>query len=433
MTKKTHMPVNTDVIVVGAGASGVPAAIAAARTGVKVILLEEDMVPGGAPVDMYVTQICGGPRMGIYREMIQKLNAEYSLSDKPIKMSEDDGMNHWYLPGSFVQVLLQMIAQEKNITLLCGAMVVDTIVKESGNSNKVIGVRILRKDGALQNIMAEVTIDATGTGFVAAQAGCPIMYGREAMQDFDEPFGPNKADYKVQRCTWMYISQRIKPDATLPFSKIEAGGFVDPNINHWIVADKKENYIASKAGIYLHWGATAICNDTCDTVEIAKTQHECMEKMDADIMLLRQSGFAVYLAPKLGIRECRRVRCEKVITVNDLKSGKMPKDIIAVAEYSLDSWGESLTSDQIKLPRYGIPYRSLIPLHFEGILIAGKSIGGTHLAASSYRVQPIVASIGQAAGTAAAMAVMNKTSLRSIEIKHLQKKLCKDGTLLSTL
>jgi len=72
-----------DVLVVGAGASGIPAAIAAARQGARVILVEEDFVPGGAPVDMFVAMLCGGPRVGIYRQMAERLNAGHDLSGRP--------------------------------------------------------------------------------------------------------------------------------------------------------------------------------------------------------------------------------------------------------------------------------------------------------------------------------------------------------------
>ena len=72
---------------------------------------------------------------------------------------------------------------------------------------------------------------------------------------------------------------------------------------------------------------------------------------------------------------------------------------------------------------YGIPYRCLLPLGVDGLLIAGRSISGSHLAMSSYRVQPIVASIGQAAGTAAAMAVADNTDVRGIDVDRLVSKL----------
>ena len=73
-----------DIAVVGAGPAGIPSAVAAAREGAKVILIEEDLTPGGAPVDMYVTFMCGEPRVGIYNEMIQQLNQRYSLTGKPV-------------------------------------------------------------------------------------------------------------------------------------------------------------------------------------------------------------------------------------------------------------------------------------------------------------------------------------------------------------
>jgi hypothetical protein len=425
--------IHTDVLVVGAGASGIPAAIAAAREGAKVILVEEDTVLGGAPVDMYVAMLCGGPRVGIYREMIHHLNAQHDLSGKPdpgFGKTGEDGRNHWYLPASYVAVLTAMIRAENNVTLMCGARPIEIIVsdKEPGR-RRVQGALITRGPEKLVRILAKVTIDATGTGEVATQAGCITLYGREARGDYGEPFGPDRSDDRVQRCTWMYISQRIRPDAVFDPSRLKNRGMVEDKIDHWVGKDPQTS--KRNAGIYLHWGATVQCSNTRDPVAIARAQQEALSVLQPDFAWLLNNGFAVHLAPRLGVREQRRVLGEHVVTVNDLKSGKFPEDVIALSDYGLDPWGEKLTKEQIECPRFGIPYRALIPKDTERLLVAGKSISGTHLAASSYRVQPIVAGIGQAAGTAAAMAVRLDTNIRSIPIGNLQTKLRNAGVLIT--
>ncbi|MDD4922557.1 MAG: FAD-dependent oxidoreductase [Bacteroidales bacterium] len=416
-----------DVVVVGAGPSGVPAAIAAARAGAKVILLERDMTPGGAPVNMYVSMLCGGPRVGIYREMAQKLNAEHTITGAPLADFGQDGANnknHWYLPSSYILVISQMIAAEKNIQLLCGTEVDEVIVETKGNRNTVKGVRVKRFGSVLQDIKAKVTIDATGTGLIGELSGAPAMYGRDGRAAFSETIGTTEKDEKVQRCTWMYISQRLKPDAVMPWAQLKSKGMVEDDLDHWVKGEDTNR----KAGIYLHWGATVICEDTRDPVAIAEAQRKGLQTIILpDSKILHDAGFMMHLAPRLGVREVRRIQGEYVLTVDDLKKGTYAEDTIAYSAYGLDAWGENIPKEESKTKPYGIPYRCLLPLHVDGLFIVGKSISGTHLAASSYRVQPIVSSIGEAAGTAAAMAVQKNTSIRNVDIKELQKKLTLQG------
>ena len=212
--KPKYPTLKCDVVVVGAGPGGVPAAIAAARQGAKVILLEEDNMPGGAPVDMYVPFICGGPRVGVFQEMIQVLNAKHTIGGRTCETfgkTGSDGKNHWWMPGSYAEVIYQLLEKEENITLMCAAPVVGVKLKTSGNRNQVTGVRIMR-NGDYQDIDAAVTIDATGNGLIADMAGCEYMFGSEAKSDYNEPVGIEVADGKVQPCTWMLIY------VTLPFT-----------------------------------------------------------------------------------------------------------------------------------------------------------------------------------------------------------------------
>jgi hypothetical protein len=417
-------PLDFDVAVVGAGASGIPAAIAAARNGAKVVLLEEDWLPGGAPIDQFVTFICGAPRVGQFQKMVHQLNEQHTLSGKPVASFGKDGMdgkNHWWHPTSYLQVLSAEMAAQPNLTLMCGAMVTDVILETKGKRDTVKGVRILR-GGVRQDIRAKVTIDATGMGMVSEKAGCKVLFGRESMADFGENLGLEQGDGKTQPCTWMFISQRIKADAKLPRAALK-GGTVEDNLNKWVMPADQEQTDARDAGIYLHWGRTMQVTDTRDPVQLADAQQKLLAGLKPEIAALEKAGFACHLAPKMGVRECRRVEGEYVLRLQDIQQGVFPDDKVAEAWYDLDPWGMNLSKVQKVVPPYGSPYRSLIPLGVEGLLTAGRIISGTHIAASSYRVQPICSNTGEAAGTAAAMAAAANTGVRNIDIKKLQANL----------
>lgn len=427
--KPKYPTLKCDVVVVGAGPGGVPAAIAAARQGAKVILLEEDNMPGGAPVDMYVPFICGGPRVGVFQEMIQVLNAKHTIGGRTCETfgkTGSDGKNHWWMPGSYAEVIYQLLEKEENITLMCAASVVGVKVKTSGNRNQVTGVRIMR-NGDYQDIDAAVTIDATGNGLIADMAGCEYMFGSEAKSDYNEPVGIEVADGKVQPCTWMLISERIKRNAILPIDKLKGSSAVEDNLNRWVKADDKEDMIRRDAGIYLHWGRTVYCKDTREPLLLAQAQQEALERLQENLEIWHEAGYAVHLAPKLGVREVRRIKGEYVLTANDLIAGTMHDDVIAHAHYSFDVWGMKIPEEMKHIGPYGIPYRSILPTKTEGLLTAGRIISATRIAHSSLRVQPICSNIGMAAGTAAAMSALNQTGLRSIDIKQLQDRLASMG------
>ncbi len=415
-----------DVIVVGAGAAGIPAAIAAARQGARVLLLEEDLLAGGAPVDNYVTLLCGGPKVGIFMDICRRLNARHDLSGRPqdpFPTTDKAGAEvSWYLPSAYVQVLYEMMAETPNLTLCCGARVSGVVVKSDGARERVRGVVV---DGSAGNsrrcYAAPVTIDATGTGAVAAMAGCRCAYGRDARSDYGEALAPEQADATVQPCTWMYISQRVRSDAVPPRRELLAGGLVEPNIG-WVQAGD-ESVARRGTGIYLNWGVTVTCEDTRDDQAVARAQRDALRRLEPIQALHQEAGYAVHLAPRIGVREVRRVLGEYVVTANDLKAGTVFEDTIAYNEFMLDVWGSGLDEKQRRLPRGFIPYRALVPLATEGLLIAGKAISGSHLAMGSYRVQPIVASIGTAAGIAAAMAARLQTGVRNIAVDDLQRRL----------
>ncbi|MDR1788995.1 MAG: FAD-dependent oxidoreductase [Opitutaceae bacterium] len=408
-----------------------PAAVSAARAGARVILIEEDPAIGGAPVDMFVTFLCGGPRVGIFNELIQSLNATEDIDGAAHKNFTGSGQ-HWYLPSSFARVLATLVRRELNITLVTGARVSGAIVKSDGQRDRLLGVEVDTGNGAAPAaFMAPVTIDATGTGSLSELAGAKVMFGREAKTDFGERFGRAIADSKVMPCTLMLTLQRLRPGAKpLDETNLQYAGKLEANVG-WIKMEKNRPlFLQRNTGTYLQWGASVLC-DTRDPMELGRAYRVAMGMIEDDVAKLLEQGFGVNFAPKIGVRECRRVTGEHILTLQDLKSGKMPDDVLATGVYPLDLWdiNEKLTEADKQLPPYGLPYRSGIAKGFEGLLLAGKHISGTHLAMGAYRVQPIVAAFGQGIGAAAAMAAKLKTGVRDVDLKTLQSKLRSAGSL----
>jgi len=417
-----------DVCVVGAGPAGIPAAIAAARQGMKVVLIHDDAIIGGAPVSMYADMVCGGPLVGIHYEMFKKAFKDYDIRRTP---NRKDGDWLWLCPYGIAASYNALIRAEKNITLIANAYARGVIMDEKGNKPKILGVEY-SVNGNVSAVRAKVVIDSTGTGLISDLAGAKYMFGREAKSDFNEALALDVADNKVMPCTWMGITQRFRPGGVLDMeqTKVPLNEILESGVGyiHSLKAQKKE---VPMSDIYLQWMTQDFCN-TLDPTEIANLQSLLLER---DIMPMMENfhsqGFSINIAPRLGIRECRRVLGHKVITTNEVCGEVFPDDTIAVAKYILDAWGrrKELGSALGKEYTFGIPYSACVVKDVENLLMAGKHISGTSMAASAYRVQPIVASIGQAVGNAAAMMIENNTSAMSIGIEDLQSKLIEQKTL----
>jgi hypothetical protein len=204
-----HQDLCTEVLIVGAGASGIPAAIGAARTGAKVILIEEDPIVGGATTDYFVDMLCGGPVTGIVKEAEDILRTHYSPTPNAL----------FFLPDSFQRVFWRLLNREPNITAITGAKAVETL--HEGTDPRVKGVRVECGLGRSFAIHSQITVDATGCGAVSIMADCTAMYGRDAKSDFGEPHAPDERDDLVQECTWMYVSQKLGRGPCFDMTRLE--------------------------------------------------------------------------------------------------------------------------------------------------------------------------------------------------------------------
>jgi hypothetical protein len=139
----------------------------------------------------------------------------------------------------------------------------------------------------------------------------------------------------------------------------------------------------------------------------------------------------------MGIRETRHFEGEYTLTGEDILASRQFDDwAVRGASFNFDvhnltGAGLDETGMQAKFPRiagYSIPYGCLVPKAVENLLLAGRCISGTHIAHSNFRVMPICANIGQAAGVAAALSVKNSVTPRALPVAKLQEALIRADT-----
>ncbi len=411
-----------DVLVIGAGVGGWPAAVGAARCGARVLLVEEDAFAGGAPVDQYVTMPCGGFVTGVYAELLRRLEACHRLpvaANGPIPKL----WSRWFMPSAFQLEIHRLLQAEPNIRLLTGVRVTKPLTEAAGGAVRAVGA-VLPLAGGEEPVCASVVIDATGHGAFAAAAGAQALYGSESRTAFGEPHAPETASDRVQHCTLMYIAQRLGAEP-LDFKAAGLKRGVDPEFG-WLDRDYPVGF-ARNAGIYLTWGGTVACADTRDTLALSRAHAEALAQVAPDIDVLHRRGYTVQLAPRLGVRETRRILGETVLSENDLRAGAMPDDTVAVGDWFLDNWGGEISPAEREVPPYGIPLRALMPRGTRNLLMACRAISVSHLAFSSWRVQPTVAAAGQAAGVTAALAARRGTDVREVPFAEVRKELSAQG------
>lgn len=131
------------------------------------------------------------------------------------------------------------------------------------------------------------------------------------------------------------------------------------------------------------------------------------------------------IAPRIGVRETRRIVADYMLNENDLNAGVAKQghaDVIAIADHSVDLHARGVKFRTLEGP-FGIPYRCLLPKGVKNLLIACRAAGFSHIAAASCRLQRTLITLGQAAGNAAALAVKNRADLRQIDVRQLQARL----------
>lgn len=410
-----------DIAVIGGGFAGTAAAIAAARGGAKVIIIEKSNALGGAatnclvnPFMPYKTKINGEKTAlsaGIFRELHQKLEARGAMKGEA------------FLEEELKYVMSETVAEE-GVAILYHAF----IFKANKDGNRISSVSVATKQGEIK-IEASYFIDATGDAQLAFLADCPTMLGRKP----DNLCQPMTLCFRVGNVDVDRFYQS-KPQLDEAHKKaLEAGELINP----------RENILVFKTPIknVLHFNTTRIVKknptdpeDVTEAEILSRRQvYEIYEFMKKHADGLEDS-FLMMTAAEIGVRESRMIIGEYVLTEKDCRTFVKFHDGIAACNYDIDIHNpEGAGTSHYYFPEgefYTIPYRSLIPKGVSNMLVAGRCISSDHGAQASYRIMPTVCCIGEAAGTAIAMAHKDNADVRDVDADKLRELLKANGAFV---
>jgi FAD dependent oxidoreductase len=433
-----------DVVVSGGGPSGIAAAISCSRLGVKTLLIEKNGWVGGMAtsglVHPFMPSYAGDHMInkGLFLEIVKRL-LEQKAAIHPGTTKMGTGYSgyvvwpHASVTPFDVEVLkwiLQDLIEEASVDLLLHSHVVGGI----SESDKTTGVIIESKSGRMA-IKSKIVIDATGDGDLAKFLDIPFKKG----SDNDNNLQPATLFFRLggvnRKIVDSYIEKHPEERHFQSFAKIakEKGEFIDTKHDVLFFYTPREDEVAVNT--------TRIHGiDGTNVVDLTRAELECRKQIRILVKFFKkyvpgfENSYITTTAQEIGIRESRRVVGEYTLTRDDLLSTRQFPDNIAQSSYMIDIHDrESTDLFYTPIPEgksYGIPYRCLVPIKMENILFAGRCISSTQEAQGSLRVMPPAFSIGQAAGTAAALAVKHNVFPRNLDINLLRQELLKSGQVI---
>ncbi|MBT2289380.1 FAD-dependent oxidoreductase [Paenibacillus albidus] len=412
--------VSKDITVIGGGLAGICAAIAAARLGQQVALVQNRPVLGGNSSSEVRVWVCGATAHGINRYARESgIMGELFL--------ENQYRNPEGNPYIWDLVMLEAVKAEPNITLYLNTDVHE-VEAEGDESDRIITAVTGWMMGSERRIRFEspVYLDCTGDGLIGFLAGARFALGREARNEYGEEWAPEIADNITLGSTLLFYTK----DAGIPVS------YVPPSFAKDISQTSIPLRRVIKSGDsgchywWIEWGGE---HDTVHDNELIRDELWSViygiwdyiknsGKFDADNMTLEWIGSLP------GKREYRRFTGDYVLNQNDIISQREFPDAVAFGGWSIDlhppqgmyadaSGSKHMHADGV----YHIPLRSLYSVNVRNMLMAGRDISASHVAFGTTRVMATCAVIGEAAGTGAALCAAKGISPRELYAGHLEE------------
>jgi hypothetical protein len=437
-----------DVVVAGSGPAGIAASLAAARKGLRVILVERFPFLGGMSTQIPVatwplnTAVETGeldmPYDGILGEILDRMKELGAIELKtvlkdgverfvPLAGEADNvATSKWYLfdPEALKYLYFDLLAQA-GVCLRTNSLIVDTVVHD-GQVEALVVETLTRRE----LIKGKLFIDATGSAEVVTRSGAPAALG--SGENDGVPAGlimPSSTTFRIAgvetdsldmyEVARIYEEHRLKGEIEVPLEGL-----------FWQVVCK---------GVIQIFGTRVFGVNPLDPDSAAGGEME-QRRQIRDIANFLKKEIPAFRGSRLittgvtfGVIGTRRIRGDYFITYPDIFTGKKFEDAIATGTYRLEIWetnGTNVSFNHLPGTWYTIPYRALLPLGLRNVIAAGSCLSGQYIAMSTWAIMPVCFKTGQAAGTAAALCVKSGCLPRDLAVAELQQILRADGIFL---
>ena len=397
-----------DVLVAGGGPAGVAAAVAAARAGAKVLLVERDAGLGGNVRAAQVHSICGlyaiasGARAeilqgGLAAELAERLKLCGGASS-PQRFDKLDVVLQE--PEIFSRVCGDWVGETGGVETLYATCIVGGVLE----GGRLQSVHLAGKDGVLR-VTGGAVVEATGDGNLVASTGLGWERAPREM---------------LQRPAYIFALAPVSEKVLAPEARLALSALLLSAVRDGLLASAALGAVVrptcrpEMVRVTLDLTAGGADYEPCDEGQVARLTREAAEAAEALTDFLRHTaeGFGraeiVVRPERIGIRESRRVTGRHVITAEEILGGVVPHDTVCRSAWPLELH-ESGAATRLVFPRdgaaCGVPLRALQSVDADNVFAAGRCVSATHEAQASLRVIGTSLATGQAAGLAAAMVV----------------------------
>ncbi len=422
-----------DVVVVGGGPGGLGAALMAARSGAKVLLVEKAGLPGGmasiGEINPFMTNHLNDVSMDhpVYTEWVDRMTAWLEPESRAETTRRLGDWSRFFIHKEYAALAAEELLREAGVELLYHHELADAVVED----RNITALILSGKSGPVA-VKGKIYVDSTGDGDLAARAGCRFEIG-------------NAEGY----CQPMTLCFKLSGVAIPPGGVFDPA-WRDPMQQAYLAAQRSGELSCPRENLLLfpgfapdlvHFNTTRVIkHDATDgasyseaTVIAREQLRELLRWLRREIPEFKHAQLAS-MAAQLGVRESRRITGIAYATRAVFEQRARFEDAVVRCNYPIDIHNPTGSGTELAYMEnhefYELPYGCIVPADCRNLLIGGRSISVDHALHSSIRVMPPVISLGQAAGIAAALTAGRGIAPAELDGREIRRRLIDAGARL---